>query len=339
MADLADVIFQTAEGRAVNDDLRTRIAGRLPALGLRTLIPHPGSLVRDPNYASAYYVAVDSLVDDSPVPFLLHLTLASAPANPVYPGAMLIGRLRPGGGREIVVDAVPFGPADAKNVDLFLKKIDAACGPKPAGLQSAIVVAAGDDVGRDLTAAFEAFRQIRKATNANLASFSDFPGAVAACSWAAIRAGWRAGFSLESPILRISDNRIPDGCTTFRVDATDAEPLALFGFVSRILRARRLADIELVFREPVLDLPSRLAAYKAAGVTPQMVCLPDGADRVAELAPQVRAAGATISFPATGLTPESARASGRAAGRFRCRIETPGASTEDIVALATQLRG
>ncbi|MDZ4802087.1 MAG: hypothetical protein SGI92_28355 [Bryobacteraceae bacterium] len=326
------------EGRTLNDDLRTRIGGRIPSLGLRSLIPFAGSLARNPLYGSAYYIAADSIVEGVALPFLLHLTLASAPSNPVYPGAMLIGRLRPGGGREIVVDAVPFGSGDPGAVRLFVEKIDDAFLPRPSGMQSAVSVTAADPA-RDLPAAFEAFRLIRRHGGVNLASFSSFPGAPVACAWAAIRAGWRHGYSLETQILGLN-SEISAEYSTFRIDVTGADTASIIGFVSKIQRVRRLPDIELVWRQPVpaTELAGKLQELKTAGVSPQLVCLPDAVENVAELAPVVRAAGATLSFSAEGLTPESARTVGSTAGRFRCRLETPGASAEDIAALAAQLR-
>src|SRR5687767_5268557 len=115
-AALADLIFQLGEGRAVNDELRTRLTGRAPALGLKALVPWFGSLARDPGHPSAYYIAVDALEGERRLPFLLHLTVASAPSNPLFTGAILIGRMRPGGGREIVVNAIPFGSGDRESI-------------------------------------------------------------------------------------------------------------------------------------------------------------------------------------------------------------------------------
>jgi hypothetical protein len=338
VAGLADIIFQMAEGRTLNDDLRNRIAGRIPSLGLRSLIPYATSLARSPLYASAYYLAADSVVENVPVPFLLHLTLASAPSNPVYPEAILIGRLRPGGGREIVVDAIPFSVSDAAAVRLFVEKIDNAFLARPAGIQSAIAVTASDPE-RDVPTAFDGFAMIRRVSGLNLASFCHFDGAPMACAWGAIRAGWRHGYSLESPVLK-PDSVASGEYSTFRVDVTGADPARVADFASKIQRARRLPDLELVWREPLraAELTSKLQELKASGVVPQLVCGPDAVENATEIAPVVRAAGATLSFSAGALTPESARVVGDAAGRFRCRIETSGATAADIATLAQQLR-
>ena len=79
---LADLILQIGEGRPLADDTRNRILSRLPSLGLETIRPFMGSLVKDPTHGSTYYLAVDATSAAGVTkPFLLHMALSSAPAS------------------------------------------------------------------------------------------------------------------------------------------------------------------------------------------------------------------------------------------------------------------
>jgi hypothetical protein len=185
-AALADLVFQQLEGQPLTADLRNRFAGRLPQLAIETFTPFPGSLARDPIHPSTYYIAIDT----PSAPMLLRIALASSPASGLFPGAMLIGRMRPGGGREIVINAVPFSSSDRENVRTFAEQVDRAFLPRPQGPQSAII-----SEGPDFAAAFRAFRAIFKSTGLNLAAIAgDFDAAL----WSAIRAGWREGWNAQT---------------------------------------------------------------------------------------------------------------------------------------------
>lgn len=191
-AALADLVYQQLEGNPLTQDLRNRFAARLPQLALETFTPFPGSLARDPIHPSTYYIAIDAQT-----PMLLRIALASSPASGLFPGAMLIGRMRPGGGREIVINAVPFSFSDRATIRTFAEQVDPAFLPRSQGPQSAIIVD-----GPDFAAAFRAFRTILKSTGLNLAAIAgDYDLAL----WSAIRAGWREGWNAQT-----SDPSLPD---------------------------------------------------------------------------------------------------------------------------------
>lgn len=203
-AAVADLIFQQAEGRQLSNDLRSRLAGRASVLGLTSLVPYMGSLERDPVHASSYYLAVDGLSGDGRRPLLLRVAPASAPASALFPNPILIGRMRLGGGREILVNAVPFPPGGAA-VRTFAEKAAPAALPAARGSQPAITVATRSPAAC-LPAAFEAFRAVLKTTGVNLASLAAGDALAAndfcdAMLWAAIRAGWREGYAAEAPTL------------------------------------------------------------------------------------------------------------------------------------------
>ena len=201
---LADITFQLVENRRLQDDLRNRLASRAAGLGLTSVRPYWGSLQQDPVHASSFYLAIDALPAGAaalPDPLLLRMALASAPASGLFPKAMLIGRMRPGGGREVVVNAVPFGPGDTGAIDTFATQVDRAFLPRPQASAPAITVFSIEPE-RELSAAFEGFRQVQRTLGLNAASIAAPPGLAArtlpAAVWSAIRAGWREGYNLEA---------------------------------------------------------------------------------------------------------------------------------------------
>jgi hypothetical protein len=111
-AALADLVYRQLEGQPLTADLRSQFRASLPQLGLETFTPFPGSLAQDPIHPSTYYLAIDTVG----TPMLLRIAPASSPDAEVFPDAVLIGRLRPGGGREIVIEALPFPVADHDSV-------------------------------------------------------------------------------------------------------------------------------------------------------------------------------------------------------------------------------
>ena len=135
--ELAILIFEQAERKPLNDEVRNRLAARAAVLRLETVAPYFGSLVRDPVHPSSYYLAVDAGRGE---PLLLHLAPATAPTSSVFYKPLLIGRMRRPNGPEIVINSVPFGPCDHQNLEKFAAQIGAAFLPRPQGLRSAIAV-------------------------------------------------------------------------------------------------------------------------------------------------------------------------------------------------------
>src|SRR4029077_16249697 len=117
-----------------------RLNGRLGSLELTSMTPFVGSLQKDPVHSSAYYIAVDAKSGTGSDSLLLRMALASSPASAHFPDSVLIGRMRPGGGREIVVNAIPFGVNDRESIRTFAARIDRSFHPRPQGAQSAISV-------------------------------------------------------------------------------------------------------------------------------------------------------------------------------------------------------
>ena len=273
-AALADLVYSQLEGQPLTTDLRNRFAGRLPQLAIETFTPYPGSLARDPIHPSTYYIAIDTCVTES-APLLLRIALASSPASGLFPGAMLIGRMRPGGGREIVINAIPFNSSDHENVRTFVEQVDRAFLPRPQGPQSAIVVE-----GPDFAAAFRAFRAILKTTGLNLAAIAgDFDAAL----WSAIRAGWREGWNAQTQDPSAADY------TKFSVTGTLEHLDAIYDRI-REAKSGHVFDFEIAAQG---DIAHALDWMKARGKPVQFVIV--SPDRC-ELAAVARQHNAMLSF-------------------------------------------
>ncbi|MBI3683951.1 MAG: hypothetical protein HY235_26555 [Acidobacteria bacterium] len=276
-AALADLIFQMAEGKALTDELRQRIGNRVAALEPGTLEPYLGSLQKDPTHHSAYYIAVDGRALPRAEPLLLHLTLASSPASPLFPRAFLIGRMRPGGGREVVVNAIPFSSHDGPAIRTFVEQVDRVFLPRPQGALPAIAVG-NRHPEISLPAAFAAFRAIHKKTGVNLASTvqlsatremstdkvvasrdGENPAAIGHTRvsirhlyetglWAAIRAGWREGYNAEADHFIISGSTEDEIAQS--VEFTKESIHQAAGYTKFTTDTSRLFDLEADPRHP-----------------------------------------------------------------------------------------
>ena len=218
---MASLVFDLAERRPLTDDIRNRIAARVAPLRLESFTPHMGSLARDPVHHSTYYVAVD--VAEGP-PQLLHMALATAPTSGVFHKPLLIGRVRRASGPEVVINAIPFGPSDVAALEEYVSRVDNAFVPRPQGSRGAILTVSAAP-GAAMAAAFEAFRRILKRTGRNLAAIETTPLDFDAGLWAAVRAGWRDGYSaaVTVPAGETSREAVREAArfTRFRIDAAD----------------------------------------------------------------------------------------------------------------------
>jgi hypothetical protein len=253
-------------------DLRSRLAARIPQLGLETFTPFPGSLARDPIHPSTYYIAIDT----HSAPMLLRIALASSPASGLFPGAMLIGRMRPGGGREIVINAVPFHFSDRESVRTFAEQVDRAFLPRSQGPQSAIIAE-----GPDFASAFRAFRAILKSTGLNLAAtLGDYDIAL----WSAIRAGWRDGWNAQSNDASSMDY------TKFSVEGSLEQIEEIYDRI-RTMKSGHVFDFEIATD----DASHLLDSMKSTGRPVQFVKVNPDAD-IRALAEVARQHNAILSF-------------------------------------------
>lgn len=311
--ELANLVFELAEGKPLTDEIRGRIAARAAPLKLESIVPWFGSLDRDPVHRSTYYLAVD--VREGP-PQLLHMAPATAPTSGVFQKPLLIGRMRRARGPEIVINTVPFGPDDTENIDK-LASLDPAFLPRQHGPRLALVA-------QTSMAAFETFRAILTRTRQNVASVT---GPYHAAVWAAIRSGWRGGYSaaLELPITdeesfgaaRESIRQCPRYSRFIvRGSVTDVERLSVW-----IRQTRSAAKVngpfELGIATGAADLAACLQALKDTGHTAQIAAPAKGDP--AELAAVARQFNCTLSVQASDYSEEELKALAReTAGRLSC---------------------
>jgi hypothetical protein len=333
-AELANLIFDHAEGKPLSGDLRNRLAARAAVLKLQTIAPFFGSLERDPVHPSVYYLAVDgtaaSTVDCLKFPLLLHIALAAAPTSSIYYKPLLIGRMRRPHGPEMVINAIPFGPHARQNVETFAARINSAFYPQPQGARTTITVE------QDYPAAFDTFREIQKRTGKNFAALA---GDYHAAMCAAIRAGWRSAYTSAAD-LTAEDGTATDlggreGVSRYAI----AIPATASGLdeaekVYRQIRNARAAmkisrgfDLELDAANPMPPefLRSALDFMKQRGHLPQLVCPgPVAGKDLNEMAATARFFQITLSFRYRGEPAETVRAIARAmAGRLNYRVRNP----------------
>ena len=190
--ELANLIFEHAEGKPLTEETRNRLSSRASVLKLETIKPYFGSLERDPVHPSAYYLAVDGTAADGKVAGqLLYLALANAPTSSIYYKPLLIGRMRRLNGPECVVNTTPFGPEDRGNVETFAARINTAFYPQPQGARTTLTVE------EDYAGAFALFRGLQRRTGKNFAALT---GDYHAVLWSAIRAGWRQGYTVATDV-------------------------------------------------------------------------------------------------------------------------------------------
>ncbi|MGH9674916.1 MAG: tagaturonate epimerase family protein, partial [Bryobacteraceae bacterium] len=252
-------------------------AGIARSMSFSSVRPYFGSLQHDPVHSSCYYLAVDAIGGARHAPLLLRLAPASAPSSGLFPNAILIGRMRPGGGREVVVNAAPFSSHDSEAVRTFAGQVDPEFLPRPQGALPAI--ATGNRHPEvSLPAAFEAFRRILADTGVNLASTVQLSAtremttdeALAARDgenptsaghtrvsirhlydaglWAAIRAGWRSGYTAEADHIIISGET--DDAIARSIEAGQEAIRHAAGYTKFTTDTSRLFDLRADPRHP-----------------------------------------------------------------------------------------
>jgi len=318
-AEAANLIFDHAEGKALSDEVRNRIAARAAALKFQTLTPFFGSLERDPVHHSVYYLAVDSDTE----PLLLHMALAAAPTSSIYYKPLLIGRMRRPNGLEMVINAIPFGPRAHRNVETFAARVNSAFYPKPQGARTTITVE------EDYAAAFDTFRAIQKCTGKNFAALA---GDYHAAMCAAVRAGWRSGYTVSTELGTGTDlngrERFSRYAVTIPAGANVIEEVERASHQIRQARAAlkisRGFDLELDAATPMTPqvLRSNMESLKERGRVPQLVCPgPFAEEEFDEMAATANHFQVTLSFRYGGEPAETVRTIAKAmAGRLDYRV-------------------
>jgi tagaturonate epimerase len=214
--------------------LREVAGNKLSGLGLSTLRPHAGSLANDPAHAPNYYLAVDAVGEGRITPLLMHMAMVSSAAGKLLAEPFRTERVQVEG-KEVVLSFIPFSSHDHESIRKFAEQVDRAFLPRPQRSQPA--VAAGNRHPEiSLPAVFDAYRTILNKLHVNMASTvqlsatremttedaleqRDGENPVATGHtrvsirhlyhtglWAAIRSGWRDGYSAEADHFIVSGN-------------------------------------------------------------------------------------------------------------------------------------
>jgi hypothetical protein len=200
-AALADLVLQVTGRGPLSDAARHQLAARLGSLNLTSFTVLPWSLAADPSVPQTFYVAVDANE-----PWLLHIAPAASPASALFPNPTLIGRMRTPLGGEVVVNAIPFGPANEAAVTAYAERLDRAIQPRPQGSQALLVAAV-----RAPDAAFAQCRLVARKYGLHVAAFET--AVTPELSWAAARNGWREGYSA----LGVTRLEAPDEAAAIRI--------------------------------------------------------------------------------------------------------------------------
>jgi tagaturonate epimerase len=231
---IAAGICQHTKDQPVDSKLRERLGNHIEGLGLTSLKPFAGSLTRDPARASNYYLAVDAVAEGKPTPLLMHMAVDSSAAGRLLAEPVRTERIQIDG-KDVLLRFIPFGSHDHENIRNFAEQVDRAFLPRPQRSQPA--VAAGNRHPEiSLPAVFDAYRTILDKLHVNMASTvqlsatremttddalgqRDGENPVATGHtrvsirhlyhsglWAAIRSGWREGYSAEADHFIVSGN-------------------------------------------------------------------------------------------------------------------------------------
>ncbi|MDR3676315.1 MAG: tagaturonate epimerase family protein [Acidobacteriota bacterium] len=230
---LAEQVLLTAGRGKLTDASRARLQAELAKCNFASLRAYPGSLVEDPAQAGTYYLAADAKGGSSVQPMLLQLSQGPAAASGRFANPVVDEVLHLSGGREVGLKAYSFSSYDREAVATFARDVEPAFLPRPQRALPAI--ATGNRHPEiSLPAAFTAFGMVLEKFGANWASTVQLSAtremttddAIAARSgddpvatghtrvsirhlyhaglWAAIRAGWRAGYTAEADHFIVS---------------------------------------------------------------------------------------------------------------------------------------
>jgi hypothetical protein len=232
---VARQVVDLCAGHKLNEELRKRLSDDLGSLGLKSLRIYPGSLAEDPQHASNFYIAADLFTAGKANPSLIHFAPSSAVAMARFESRSPSFLVKGQEGDGICIYRLPFSSRDNDNVRTFAEQVDSAFLPRPQRALPA--VAAGNRHPEiSLPAAFDAYRSILEKLHVNMASTvqlsatremttedtlaardGEDPTAIGhtrvsirhlyhAGLWAAIRAGWREGYTAEADHFIVSGN-------------------------------------------------------------------------------------------------------------------------------------
>jgi hypothetical protein len=224
---LAALLLEVCAGGRVEDSTRAKLDAEVGKRGFTSLRVYAGSLEKDPSGAATYYLAVDAVEGSGIAARLLELNCEPNSTADRFRNPLLDERWQLSGGREVSLNLYSFTSYDHEAIRTFAEEVAPVFLPRPQRALPAI--ATGNRHPEiSLPAAFAAFRTILAELKANWASTAQLSAtremttedALAARDgenpvaightrvsirhlyhtglWAAIRAGWRAGYTAEA---------------------------------------------------------------------------------------------------------------------------------------------
>ncbi len=237
---LAEQVFSAVEG-GKPDEVRARLQSELAEHRFSSLRAYAGSLEEDSSHPANYYLAIDALDGTSTQPLLVQMSPASVIPAARFGNPLRADHLRLSGGREVDLKAYSFTSRDHANLRTFAEEVAPTFLPRPQRELPAI--AAGNRHPEiSLPAVFAGFRTILEKLGVNMASTvqlsatremttdnviaardGEDPVAVGhtrisirhlyhAGLWAAVRAGWRAGYTAEADHFIVSGSNGGGNC-------------------------------------------------------------------------------------------------------------------------------
>jgi len=240
---VADIFMRNGGRDGFTTETRSRVASALQELALRDLRTYPGSLSVDRTSPCNYYIAADIVAHGSPQPVLLQIATAGQVAR-LFRGPIKYSYSLANEAGESTVHVIPFAATDHDNIRVFAEQVDTSFLPRPQGQESAIAAGARHPE-ISIPAAFDAYRTLLKETGRNLASPVQMaatremttdaalaerdgenplvPGHTRvsilhlyhAGLWAAIRSGWREGYTAEGDHFIVSGDNPEDIARSF----------------------------------------------------------------------------------------------------------------------------
>ena len=273
---IAAGICRHTRNKPADATLRERLENDFSDLGLTSLRPHAGSLTKDPARASNYYLAVDAVGGGKTTPLLMHVAMDSSVAGKLVAEHVRTERVQVEG-EEVVLSFIPFNSYDHESIRKFAEQVDRAFLPRPQRSQPA--VAAGNRHPEiSLPAIFNAYRAILDNLHVNMASTvqlsatremttddaieqRDGENPVATGHtrvsirhlyhtglWAAIRSGWREGYSAEADHFIVSGNNPEEIAGSVEMVKTAIRHAA--GYTKFTTDTSRMFELEADSRHP-----------------------------------------------------------------------------------------
>jgi hypothetical protein len=273
---IAAGICHHTKDQPIDANVRERLAEDLACLGLKTLRPHAGSLANDPARASDFYLAVDAMAGGKTTPLLMHVAMDSSSAGKLLAEPARTEHVQVDG-KETLLSFIPFGSHDHETIRKFAEQVDRAFLPRPQRSQPA--VAAGNRHPEiSLPAVFSAYRTILDKLHVNMASTvqlsatremttedalgqrdGETPVATGHTRvsirhlyhtglWAAIRSGWRDGYSAEADHFIVSGNSAEEIAQSVEMVKTAIRHAA--GYTKFTTDTSRLFELQADSRHP-----------------------------------------------------------------------------------------